>query len=85
MQMKQIVPLKPSNTCRVGANSIPPVLYRAKIMAASQVYRGNTGTIQDLVNFLVLGLSEEKQEVIDKLYDRGEELWNQMVAGKLTK
>jgi len=83
--MKQIVPLKPSNTCRVGANSIPPVLYRAKVMAASQVYRGNSGTIQDLVNFLVLGLSEENQELIDKLYDRGEELWNQMVAGKLTK
>lgn len=83
--MKNTIHLKPSNNCRVGANSIPPVLYRAKIMAAGQVYRGNSGTIQDLVNFLVLGLSEEKQEVIDKLYDRGEELWNQMVAGKLTK
>lgn len=83
--MKNTIHLKPSNNCRVGANSIPPVLYRAKIMAAGQVYRGNSGTLQDLVNYLVLGLSEEKQEVIDKLYDRGEELWNQMVAGKLTK
>lgn len=84
MKQQQIV-LKPSNSCRVGANSIPPVFQRAKVMAASQVYRGNPGTLQHLVNFLILGLSEEKQEVIDKLYDRGEELWNQMVAGKLTK
>ena len=83
--MKKNDQLKPSNSCRVGANSIPPVLYRAKIMAAGQVYRGNSGTIQDLVNYLVLGLSEEKQEVIDRLYDRGEEIWNEMISGKITK
>ena len=83
--MKETISLKPSNATRVGANSIAPVLQRTKILAANQIYRGNSGTIQDLINFVILGLSEEKQEVIDRYYDRGEEIWNQMVSGKLTK
>lgn len=83
--MKEVIKLKPSNSTRLGANSIAPVFSRAKIMAANQIYRGNSGTLQDLINFIMLGLSEEKQEVVDRYYDRGEEIWNQMVSGKLTK
>jgi hypothetical protein len=54
-------------------------------MAAQQVHRGNDGTIQEFVNYVLLGLSQEKQEVVDKYFDRGEAIWQEMLAGKITK
>lgn len=83
--MQQETLLRPSNATRMGANSIPPVLLRVRIMAAAQVHRGNSGTVQDFINFVLLGLSEEKPEVLDKYFDRGEEIWNKMIHGEIAK
>lgn len=77
--------LKPNNTTRIVANSVDPVCRRVKIMAAQQVHRGNDGTIQEFVNYVLLGLSQEKQEVVDKYFDRGEAIWQEILAGKITK
>jgi len=76
---------KPDSTTRLVANSIAPVCRRVKIMAAQQVHRGNDGTLQEFMNYVLLGLSQEKQEVVDKYFDRGEAIWQEMIAGKITK
>ena len=71
---------KPSNLHRITANSIEPVMREVKMLAVRQVYRGHEGTVQDLVNYVLLGLVDEP-ETADRLYDKGLKNWEILNSG----
>lgn len=67
--------LKPNNMDRLNANSIKPVVMAIKKSAARQVIKhGKSGKLQDLINFVMLGISHKDAVAdLDKYYAKGEE------------
>lgn len=75
---KKISDLKVNNFDRLNANSIKPVVLAVKKSAARQVIKhGKSGKLQDLINFVMLGISHKDAiSDIDKYYAKGEEAFN---------
>lgn len=62
--------LKPSAEFRLHANSVEPVCLEVRKLAARQVFRGESGKLQDLINFTLVALCNYP-ELTDKLYMEG--------------
>lgn len=68
--------LKPNQYNRLHANSIEPVVQAVRKIAAKQVIKhGESGRLQDLINFCMLALVQEKYQTgeinVDTLYQEG--------------
>lgn len=78
--MKSVVDekLKPNQYTRLHANSIEPVVQAVRKVAARQVIKnGESGRLQDLINFVMLALTQEKHKnLVDQLYREGKEAFS---------
>lgn len=65
--------LKPNQYTRLHANSIEPVVQAVRKIAARQVIKnGESGKLQDLINYVMLALTQEKHKsLVDQLYAEG--------------
>ena len=70
--------LKINSFDRLNANSIKPVVLAVKKSAARQVIKhGKSGRLQDLINFVMLGISHKDAVAdLDKYYAKGEAAFN---------
>lgn len=70
--------LKINSFDRLNANSIKPVVLAVKKSAARQVIKhGKSGKLQDLINFVMLGISHKDAiDDLDKYYAKGEEAFS---------
>jgi hypothetical protein len=73
--------LKPNQYTRLHANSIEPVVQAVRKIAARQVIKnGESGKLQDLVNYVMLALTQEKHKaLVDQLYAEGKEAFDYAV------
>jgi hypothetical protein len=73
--------LKPSQHTRLHANSVEPVVQAVRKIAARQVIKnGESGRLQDLINYVMLALTQEKHKVlVDQLYAEGKEAFNYVI------
>lgn len=67
--------LKPNQYTRLHANSIEPVVQAVRKIAARQVIKnGESGKLQDLINYVMLALTQEQHKaLVDQLYKEGKE------------
>lgn len=64
--------LKPTAEHRLHGNSIEPVYRAVKTLAARQVFRGESGKMQDLLNYVMVALTQkDRVGLCDQLYDEG--------------
>ena len=68
--------LKPDQYSRLHANSVVPVVQAVRKLAARQVIKhGESGKLQDLINYVMLALTQEKYQTgdlnVDALYQEG--------------
>ena len=79
--------MKPSAEFRLHGNSVEPVYRAVRTLAARQVFRGESGKMQDLLNYVMIALTQEKNlDLVDKLYEEGKEIFGTVLStGKLPK
>jgi hypothetical protein len=68
--------LKAGAEFRLHANSVEPVCLEVRKLAARQVFKGESGKLQDLINFTLLALCNYP-DLADKLYMEGKGLYNE--------
>ena len=68
--------LKPGAEFRLHANSVEPVCLEVRKLAARQVFKGESGKLQDLINFTLLALCNHP-DIADKLYMEGKMLYTE--------
>lgn len=76
--------LKPNQYNRLHANSIEPVVQAVRKLAARQVIKhGESGRLQDLINYVMLALTQEKYQSgkinVDTLYQEGKEAFDHAI------
>lgn len=79
--------LKPTAEHRLHGNSIEPVYRAVKTLAARQVFRGESGKMQDLLNYVMVALTQkDRVGLCDQLYDEGKAIFGKtVITGKLPK
>jgi hypothetical protein len=79
--------MKPNAEFRLHGNSVEPIHKGVKTLAARQVFRGESGKMQDLLNFVMIALTQTKRlELCDQLYDEGKKIFEETIStGKLPK
>jgi hypothetical protein len=83
----KVVEIKPTADYRLHGNSVEPVYRAVKTLAARQVFRGESGKMQDLLNYVMVALTQGKRlELCDQLYDEGKKIFEEtIITGKLPK
>lgn len=77
--------MKPTSEFRLHGNSVEPVYQAVRTLAARQVFRGESGRMQDLLNYVMVALcQDDRLDLCDQLYKEGKVIFEETIhTGKL--